>query len=110
MIRRPPRSTLFPYTTLFRSARNDSGWLAPVALQDFPDAREIERLGLVAITADDRRRHRERVEDGFLRGLDRRGKQRVEATQEAIFNALTMATTVIGRDGNKAEEIGRAHV
>src|SRR5215510_15701126 len=24
MIRRPPRSTLFPYTTLFRSARPDS--------------------------------------------------------------------------------------
>src|SRR3712207_8167473 len=29
MIRRPPRSTLFPYTTLFRSARRDDhlvGW------------------------------------------------------------------------------------
>src|SRR5467141_4234781 len=26
MIRRPPRSTLFPYTTLFRSARRASGW------------------------------------------------------------------------------------
>src|SRR3712207_7085566 len=25
MIRRPPRSTLFPYTTLFRSARETSG-------------------------------------------------------------------------------------
>src|SRR3712207_7426004 len=25
MIRRPPRSTLFPYTTLFRSARVDAG-------------------------------------------------------------------------------------
>src|SRR3712207_8871213 len=25
MIRRPPRSTLFPYTTLFRSAREDEG-------------------------------------------------------------------------------------
>src|SRR2546430_8735521 len=25
MIRRPPRSTLFPYTTLFRSGRNGSG-------------------------------------------------------------------------------------
>src|SRR3989441_3917438 len=25
MIRRPPRSTLFPYTTLFRSLRSDSG-------------------------------------------------------------------------------------
>src|SRR3712207_8359883 len=26
MIRRPPRSTLFPYTTLFRSSRPDSFW------------------------------------------------------------------------------------
>src|SRR5258708_19959527 len=25
MIRRPPRSTLFPYTTLFRSRRDDTG-------------------------------------------------------------------------------------
>src|SRR2546429_2660396 len=25
MIRRPPRSTLFPYTTLFRSVRGESG-------------------------------------------------------------------------------------
>src|SRR3712207_8781447 len=25
MIRRPPRSTLFPYTTLFRSGRRDDG-------------------------------------------------------------------------------------
>src|SRR5256885_13027669 len=25
MIRRPPRSTLFPYTTLFRSFQNDGG-------------------------------------------------------------------------------------
>src|SRR5574340_1704519 len=27
MIRRPPRSTLFPYTTLFRSLNNGSSWL-----------------------------------------------------------------------------------
>src|SRR5258708_17715309 len=26
MIRRPPRSTLFPYTTLFRSTRRPPGW------------------------------------------------------------------------------------
>src|SRR5260370_7244410 len=36
MIRRPPRSTLFPYTTLFRSARNrrcsgSGGWAWPLA-------------------------------------------------------------------------------
>src|SRR5688572_31300992 len=27
MIRRPPRSTLFPYTTLFRSRHRNRGWL-----------------------------------------------------------------------------------
>src|SRR2546426_8353799 len=38
MIRRPPRSTLFPYTTLFRSivtvndylARRDAEWMGPI--------------------------------------------------------------------------------
>src|SRR5256885_10312436 len=30
MIRRPPRSTLFPYTTLFRSAALAAGLLAPI--------------------------------------------------------------------------------
>src|SRR2546422_7291940 len=28
MIRRPPRSTLFPYTTLFRSYEYDNSWVA----------------------------------------------------------------------------------
>src|SRR5260370_16933061 len=32
MIRRPPRSTLFPYTTLFRSFRHDPGH--PFAVHD----------------------------------------------------------------------------
>src|SRR3712207_6867937 len=31
MIRRPPRSTLFPYTTLFRSRRRAAGRLAGLA-------------------------------------------------------------------------------
>src|SRR2546426_7665266 len=31
MIRRPPRSTLFPYTTLFRSADPGSMWAHPKA-------------------------------------------------------------------------------
>src|SRR2546422_5777553 len=32
MIRRPPRSTLFPYTTLFRSRRGGSGEKAPISV------------------------------------------------------------------------------
>src|SRR2546426_12644050 len=31
MIRRPPRSTLFPYTTLFRSRGHEAAWLAAAA-------------------------------------------------------------------------------
>src|SRR2546430_92123 len=41
MIRRPPRSTLFPYTTLFRSPRRsrraDRAQMAPAARQDAAD-------------------------------------------------------------------------
>src|SRR2546422_10443159 len=40
MIRRPPRSTLFPYTTLFRSAR--------LALRHDP-VREADALGLTRV-------------------------------------------------------------
>src|SRR5688572_31294270 len=36
MIRPPPRSTLFPYTTLFRSRR---AWLSHVGLVGLPDVR-----------------------------------------------------------------------
>src|SRR2546422_10217793 len=35
MIRRPPRSTLFPYTTLFRSGRNLQQFLLPAAVLGF---------------------------------------------------------------------------
>src|SRR5256885_5565893 len=47
MIRRPPRSTLFPYTTLFRSRRGDRGTaanpqLASEAMTDVP-LRQIGR-------------------------------------------------------------------
>src|SRR3712207_7946648 len=33
MIRRPPRSTLFPYTTLFRSMKTEEGWQEVAALE-----------------------------------------------------------------------------
>src|SRR2546429_6700671 len=47
MIRRPPRSTLFPYTTLFRSGDGVHG-LLPLALgrrQQLDQARVLERDG-----------------------------------------------------------------
>src|SRR2546426_6919447 len=40
MIRRPPRSTLFPYTTLFRSPGDDQGRRVRTARPDFGQQRE----------------------------------------------------------------------
>src|SRR3712207_7449430 len=54
MIRRPPRSTLFPYTTLFRSRQHHS----PVATGEGVEA-GIEELGV-------------RVEHGAQRDVQRR--------------------------------------
>src|SRR2546427_6767096 len=59
MIRRPPRSTLFPYTTLFRSpglctelvparARAQPALLAALE-PDRGEARSMKRLGLLAV-------------------------------------------------------------
>src|SRR5256885_16880870 len=44
MIRRPPRSTLFPYTTLFRSARFLIGERAALAAGGHPRADRADRL------------------------------------------------------------------
>src|SRR2546430_9252921 len=46
MIRRPPRSTLFPYTTLFRSMAAEKAFLLPVVIDatDEVDAREPEKF------------------------------------------------------------------
>src|SRR5256885_10031650 len=45
MIRRPPRSTLFPYTTLFRSLRRHRGrWRSGRA--PFPDRQDGSEAGL----------------------------------------------------------------
>src|SRR3712207_8445654 len=58
MIRRPPRSTLFPYTTLFRSvkrrvqARESSQDLVPIPVRPVPELREArQRLGYPVHTA-----------------------------------------------------------
>src|SRR5689334_24695953 len=38
LLRRPPRSTLFPYTTLFRSPEANARWLAAVTTAEERDA------------------------------------------------------------------------
>src|SRR3712207_7923637 len=43
MIRRPPRSTLFPYTTLFRSGRRPDGGLPAYPEGGGPEAHRLRR-------------------------------------------------------------------
>src|SRR3712207_8819796 len=68
MIRRPPRSTLFPYTTLFRSLDLERDVERPVTGR----AQVLERLGVLGRGRDaERLERRERDEPGG----DRRGER-----------------------------------
>src|SRR3989441_12675725 len=51
MIRRPPRSTLFPYTTLFRSPENLRVGYITAEGEPIPEA--LERLGIHVEKLDD---------------------------------------------------------
>src|SRR2546426_6003044 len=61
MIRRPPRSTLFPYTTLFRSAGlvENHTLYAPQNLEGLAGAHQNAALGGVARPAHDGQRRRD---------------------------------------------------
>src|SRR3712207_7926728 len=78
MIRRPPRSTLFPYTTLFRSA---DGGGAPAA--DPRRGTRAVRSPRLQRDADDRRRRGRRHHPGrHLRPLQLEGGRSEEHTSE----------------------------
>src|SRR2546422_7713070 len=76
MIRRPPRSTLFPYTTLFRSPRcspppagaEGRGPAGRLALGDRVGRDDLHRLGidLVNGTARDRKSTRLNSSHGYI--------------------------------------------
>src|SRR6266487_6889403 len=74
MIRRPPRSTLFPYTTLFRSILGQRLDVLSFgnALQCLPDAREGsgETAAIVPEAEPEDADHRDEQHAGGERGLD----------------------------------------
>src|SRR3712207_9096896 len=99
MIRRPPRSTLFPYTTLFRSW---GGWTFPEVLRR-TDALGMTEASLMATP----RVNGELVKKGkFVAGL---------ATLVVIIGATGCSETPDQNRGDsspkhKVAKIGRAHV
>src|SRR2546427_8031016 len=72
MIRRPPRSTLFPYTTLFRSLL--PGLLQPGEADVVPPALEQRERGRVIARAERSGEDREIFADELLLQVDRVGR------------------------------------
>src|SRR2546422_9434987 len=116
MIRRPPRSTLFPYTTLFRSlVREDAGVAVPVGAQDLvgrPGARGGDVFDLqpqVDVAEGGGRAAREAV-DRVPVGGERQAEPRAPALGEGA--AVTLVARLAREDADLArgDEIGRAHV
>src|SRR5256885_13058771 len=104
MIRRPPRSTLFPYTTLFRSAFN----------RQITRAMDSQQVDVVVLTPQeflgvlqDRSRNDPRLEAN-LRAILAQSALGRYWTQTASPNAgkpWTIPASMLAND-----EIGRAHV
>ena len=93
MIRRPPRSTLFPYTTLFRSAVGRS--LMSLAAQVKLDAAESRAEKRPPPSPD-----KPSIDSNFESCLQERAKW--------FSDAMTSVETAF--DDMSREQIGRAHV
>src|SRR3712207_2071513 len=94
MIRRPPRSTLFPYTTLFRSAAQE-GEGARVQAGAAGAAERVVEAGLGEIVEPAGQVDRVRAAEGEL---GRRGAQRVGGGGEGALALLAVALHGADRD------------
>src|SRR3712207_9198488 len=85
MIRRPPRSTLFPYTTLFRSKDSKNKYLNDIQMADELDMKHIPQ-------------HIAVIMDGNGRWAAERGKERSYGHQAGVdtVRRITSECTRLG--------------
>src|SRR2546422_3475638 len=88
MIRRPPRSTLFPYTTLFRSS-------------------EEEMDAIVAELRDKSRRFHALLDQAALRGLDEDGLRHI---LRSIFSTRRTTPAILRSEEHTSELQSRLHL
>src|SRR2546429_1379379 len=99
MIRRPPRSTLFPYTTLFRSLlHTDETFQYLTGLQSFPNPQTLRRFLLNAPA--DLREQLHRANDRLLQRFIHLPKHR----SRLIFDLDSTVLTVFGHQ--EGAEVG----
>src|SRR2546422_7449521 len=84
MIRRPPRSTLFPYTTLFRSReRNHLGDVHALIAHALDVLDQMQQRGDQPQIAGDRRLQREQREDALV-DLEVRSEEHTSELQSRL--------------------------
>src|SRR2546427_9870952 len=90
MIRRPPRSTLFPYTTLFRSRLPQGSSMSPLELLLRVQSRDS--TGQMFVVTYDGRQIRIGIEAGRIVHVGygpRRGKAAAELASNAVAKSAT---------------------
>ncbi len=87
MIRRPPRSTLFPYTTLFRSTREVDNFLEMVAAEFEELIRENgklkEKLARLTNQLDELRQREQTLKETMITAQKVTGDMKMAARKEA---------------------------
>src|SRR3712207_8589632 len=86
MIRRPPRSTLFPYTTLFRSTTNTAGATGPASLADGDVAIDLTILFVCVLRVTGVHLYRQRLQ--LLDHLRDRKSTRLNSSHANISYAV----------------------
>src|SRR3712207_3849133 len=95
MIRRPPRSTLFPYTTLFRSDRVDALGLLLDVVRQAATAPDVDLVDRAAVVLDDGQVLVERGSDGALLDLGVEDDHDLVLTHVGTHLLWTDAATVL---------------
>src|SRR2546429_1792178 len=113
MIRRPPRSTLFPYTTLFRSNIRafEAATGVDVIIDDTPDTvvvscfdpvrREVGRLALERLIADGR------IHPGRIEEIVEKARLEVEASIVEAGEQAVDETGIKGMPPELVKAVGR---
>src|SRR5256885_11801775 len=97
MIRRPPRSTLFPYTTLFRSQQKNFRGVIRVGNLDEDRFKEVQALShrLPAVLGSDSHRRAASIHQDPLRFVDRdRKSTRLNSSHLVISYAVFCLKTI----------------
>src|SRR2546429_1529924 len=100
MIRRPPRSTLFPYTTLFRSLHR-----ARAVVRGLLQLRLVSRVAAVIGELAGRIRERNAARRCRARGVDLHGRDRKSTRLNSSHGYISYAVFCLKKKKNKTNHV-----